>query len=140
MFTYNYDSYFCKWLLLKQQQNLFGYFIHTKATFEQLYRHLRTLLFVTTEEGVVSSTTNTIRGATYRRYGEIQYISLPRSSNQSQTLTLNGYSEGSFTLEVEEWGENTMSARHTYAGIPSGTSTEVRMTISGGAPIDEVVL
>jgi hypothetical protein len=94
------------------------------------YLHSPLDMFVTTQEGVVSSTTNTIRGGTYRRYGEVQYISLPKSSGSSQTLTLNGLAEGSFTLEVEEWGGGTMSERHTYSGIPSDTSTKVLMTVS----------
>lgn len=104
------------------------------------YLHSPLDMFVTTEEGVVSSTTNTIRGATYRRYGEVQYISLPRSNGQSQTLTLNGQSEGSFTLEVEEWGGGEMSEHYSYSGIPSDTSTKVLMTVSDEIPVEETVL
>ncbi|MCR4285313.1 MAG: hypothetical protein NUW00_00290 [Candidatus Kaiserbacteria bacterium] len=104
------------------------------------YLHSPLDMFVTTQEGIVSSTTNTIRGATYRRYGEIQYISLPKSSGASQVLTLNGQSEGSFTLEVEEWGSGVMSERHTYSGIPSDTSTKVIMTVPDETPVEDAVL
>jgi len=97
-------------------------------------------MFVTTEEGIVSSTTNTIRGATYRRYGEIQYISLPKRTDLTQTLTMNGNKAGSFTLEIEEWGNGEVLERHTYSGIPTGTSTQVLMTVSSDSPVEEAVL
>lgn len=104
------------------------------------YLHSPLDMFVTTQEGIVSSTTNTIHGATYRRYGEIQYISLPKSSGSSQTLTLNGQLEGSFTLEVEERSSGLESERYTYSGVPSDTSTKVLMTMSDEIPVEEAIL
>ena len=40
------------------------------------YLHSPLDMSITTQEGIVSGTTNTIRGATYRRCGEVQYVSL----------------------------------------------------------------
>lgn len=50
LFSHQEDSDFSHWLMLKKQQSSLGYFINTKANVDQLYRHLRTLLFVKTEE------------------------------------------------------------------------------------------
>ncbi len=105
-----------------------------------LYLHSPLDMSVTTQDGVVSSTTNTIRGATYRRYGELQYISFPRDTDETPTLVLNGLLDGSFTLEIEEWESNKMEERHTYAGIPSSTSTRVQMEIQDTTPIANAVL
>jgi hypothetical protein len=50
LFSFQVGNDFSNWVVhMKKQCNL-GYFINTKASFEQLYRHLRTLLFVQTEE------------------------------------------------------------------------------------------
>ncbi len=111
------------------EENRLAYYLHSPLD-----------MFVTTEEGVVSSTTNTIRGATYRRYGELQYISVPKNNGSPHNLVLNGYKTGSFTLEVEAWEDNHMSVRNEYSGIPSGTSTNVHMTIQGDIPIKEALL
>jgi hypothetical protein len=51
LFVHKRDSDFSQWLLQKKQQIGAGIFFHTKANFEQVFRHLRTLLFITTEEG-----------------------------------------------------------------------------------------
>ncbi len=104
------------------------------------YLHSPLDMSVTTQSGVISSSTNTIRGATYRRYGEVQYISLPRGSGESYTLILSGQSEGSFTLEIEEWDSDALEERHTYAGIPSSAQTKVVMEIQDMVPITDAVL
>ncbi|QQR64850.1 hypothetical protein IPH92_04825 [Candidatus Kaiserbacteria bacterium] len=104
------------------------------------YLHSPLDMSVATQEGVISSSTNTIRGATYRRYGEVQYISLPREGDENHTIVLNGQSEGSFTLEIEEWGSGEMKDRHTYAGIPSSAHTKVQMEIQNTTSIADAVL
>ena len=50
LFSHEVGSDFSNWLIFKKQQSSLGYFINTKANVEQLYRHLRTLLFVNIEE------------------------------------------------------------------------------------------
>ena len=88
-----------------------------------------------TESGEeMSSSTNTISGATYRRYGELQYISLP-STSDNKTLILQGVDDGSFTLDLEEKNGDTLVARHTYSAIPSASTTRVSVDISDTASL-----
>ncbi len=84
---------------------------------------------VTTDGREVSSSTNTIKGATYRRYGELQYLSIPEIEKDA-TLLLQGLATGSFTLEIEEKNNNTTTNKHTYSAVPSSTSTKVTMDLS----------
>lgn len=82
----------------------------------------------------VSSSTNTIAGATYRRFGELQYISLP-STSDNKTLILQGVDDGSFTLDLEEKNGDTLVTRHTYSAIPSASTTRVSVDISDSASL-----
>ncbi len=86
----------------------------------------------------VSSSTKDIDGATYRRYGELQYISVP-GTEEDLVLSLRGLATGSFTLDVEKI-ENGEMERQTYSAIPSSTSTEVEVPITSAADIAAVVL
>ncbi|MFT7645087.1 MAG: hypothetical protein ACI9BF_000758, partial [Candidatus Paceibacteria bacterium] len=109
-------------------------------------------MYMESSQGVVSSTTNDIQGATYRRYGEVQYISLP-SDTTGLTLRLRGYKSGSFTLVIEEWEDGIKIDTMDYKAIPSGTSTDVfldleslsdetelKIDFDGDGDIDGVVL
>jgi hypothetical protein len=87
----------------------------------------------------VSSTTSTIRGAVYRRYGELQYISLPDTSTH-KTLILRGEGKGSFTLDIEAHGSDGAVDRHTYSAIPSDTQTLVQIAVSNSDSVPEAVL
>ncbi len=65
---------------------------------------------------IISSSTPYIDGAVYRRYGELQYISVPDSSARKK-LKLTGESTGSFTLEVKRInGDN--ETKQLYSAIP----------------------
>ncbi len=86
----------------------------------------------------VSSSTETIIGATYRRYGELQYISVP-STEGDLVLSLQGLATGSFTLDIEEI-ENGDIKRQTYSAVPSSTSTKVQVPITSATDIAEAVL
>lgn len=86
---------------------------------------------VFTEEGELSSTTESIAGGKYRRHGELQYISLPKTSGPI-TVILTGVAAGSFTFEVEEWVEGEMVERKQYQGIPSDSGTVVTYEIIAG--------
>lgn len=48
----------------------------------------------------VSAKMSTIPRAVYRRFGEVQYISVPASSKPVVDLT--GYASGHFTLDIEQ--------------------------------------
>ena len=93
---------------------------------------------VTSSGKKVSSSTNEVDSATYRRYGELQYISI--SSNEEFTLMLDGQATGSFTLDVEEENRGESFTRHTYSAIPSTKGTKVTLEISNEVPISDTVL
>ncbi len=83
-------------------------------------------MYLTSSVGTISSTTNTIPGAMYRRSGEVQYIIVPEGL-EDVVLHLVGYKTGSFTLNVEEWTNDTVTSLREYTAIPSGTSTVVTL-------------
>ncbi len=66
----------------------------------------------------------------YMKFGEVQFISVPSSLNTR--LVMNGYAEGSFTLDAEEVSGETVVASTTFAGIPSTVSSMVAMDIPAG--------
>lgn len=88
---------------------------------------------------VVNSATSTIPGARWKRYGEVQVLTVPAGT--SVTLGLDGYATGSFTLDLEEIdGSSTVTASSTFAAIPSATSTRATMaftdgTLQGASPL-----
>ncbi len=86
---------------------------------------------------VVSSSTIEIENSVYRRFGELQYLSIPADVNA--TLLLSGLAEGSFTLDIEEVaGEEII--RHTYSAIPSSTSTQVSLAIQTNVALGNALL
>ena len=66
----------------------------------------------------------------YMRFGEVQFISVPTSLNTR--LVMNGYAEGSFTLDAEEVQGEVVVASTTFAGIPSTSSAIAVMDIPSG--------
>lgn len=86
---------------------------------------------VITEDGELSSTTESVTGGKYRRHGELQYISLPKNSGPI-TVILTGVAAGSFTFEVEDWQDGEMVERNQYEGIPSDSGTVVTYEIIAG--------
>jgi len=96
-------------------------------------------LSLSTADGIISSSSMTINGGTYRRYGDLQYISVPRTDERI-TLLLRGKEYGSFTLDVEESDDGGLVSRQTYSGIPTATSTLVELTIEGNSEISNLPL
>jgi len=87
----------------------------------------------------VSASSSAIPGATFRRFGEVQYISIP--ANIPHTVVLTGLSAGSFTLEMQEMKDETVVAETVFAGIPTSDKTKVTMevadgTIQGASPLE----
>ena len=78
----------------------------------------------------ISAATSTIPGARYKRFGEVQYISVPASA--TPTLHLEGFAAGSFTLEVQEVMGDTVTATTTFLGIPNATTTTASMNFGDG--------
>lgn len=80
---------------------------------------------------VISSATSTILGASFRRYGEVQILRVPKGT--PVTLNLEGYASGSFTLDMEELdGLNTVVASTTFSAVPSATSTIATISFPDG--------
>lgn len=80
---------------------------------------------------IVNYVTSTIPGSRWKRYGEVQVLTVPK--NTSLTLNLDGYAAGSFTLDMQEIdGNNAITASSTLAAIPSATSTRATMAFTDG--------
>lgn len=97
-----------------------------------------TLSVKDSEDHKVSASVSDIPGARYKRFGEVQYISLPASIHP--TVLLDGEAKGSFALEVQEVEGDVILASTTFTGIPSLADTKVEMdfprgTIEGAGPL-----
>src|SRR3989344_1112576 len=79
----------------------------------------------------ISANVATISGATYAQYGDVQVITVPSGSNT--TVSLNGISAGTFTLEVEEYDGGALVDSATFSGVPSGANTEATFTLPTGS-------
>ena len=76
-----------------------------------------------------------IPGSRYFVFGDVQYISVPNTA--STHLVMNGYTEGSFTLNVEESQGNTITSSTSFAGVPTSPTTVVTMDIPQDGGIAE---
>jgi len=86
-------------------------------------------MFVVLDDGtLVGSSTDIVRNVHYRRFGEVQFISLPATENNFN-LRLQGLKTGSFTLDIEKYTTDSLIERITYSAIPSSTSTRVLLPI-----------
>lgn len=80
---------------------------------------------------IVNSVTSTIPASRFKRYGEVQVLTVPK--NTPITLNLDGYATGSFTLDIQEIdGNNAVTASSTFSAIPSATSTKATMVFTDG--------
>ncbi|MDP2655498.1 MAG: PxKF domain-containing protein, partial [bacterium] len=84
-----------------------------------------------------STTTNSLEenipGSTYLSFGEVQYVSVPSSAGVH--LVMNGYEEGSFTLDIEETEGEGVVTGTTFSGVPSLANTKVTMDVPPDAGI-----
>jgi pimeloyl-ACP methyl ester carboxylesterase len=88
---------------------------------------------------VVSSSTSGIAGAQYRRFGELQFISVP--ANQGDfTVNLYGLAEGSFTLDIDRVVGTELVERQSFSAIPSTVGTNVALPISVNGSFENLVL
>ena len=70
---------------------------------------------------VISSSTDEVARGTYRRYGEVQYVTAPK--HEVESVELVGQSSGSFTLDVTERSDTEVVKSISFSGVPSGSST-----------------
>ena len=83
---------------------------------------------------VVSSFNPQLRGVKYRRFGEVQHLSIP-SEETGYKVHLTGLGAGSFTLDIEQYEGDSLKERVSYSALPSSTSTEV---VIEGVPVGEL--
>ena len=88
----------------------------------------------------VSTTTNQVEenipGSRYLTFGEVKYVSIPSTANAR--LFMNGYEDGSFTLEVETVTGDTVLSSTSFAGIPNTENTTATMIITAGGEIQNL--
>jgi|AntRauTorcE11897_2_1112592.scaffolds.fasta_scaffold03878_3 hypothetical protein len=89
-------------------------------------------MYVESSVGLTSSSTDEIPGVTYRRYGEVQYLSVPADSTDL-TLQLRGYENGSFTLVVQEWDGEVLVSTESFEAIPTGAKTIIELPLDSFA-------
>lgn len=81
-----------------------------------------------------STTTNSLEenipDSQYLTFGEVSYISVPSSANLH--LVMNGYANGSFTLDLAEVSNDSVLASTTFSGIPTTEHSVVTMNMPTG--------
>jgi pimeloyl-ACP methyl ester carboxylesterase len=82
------------------------------------------LYVLLSDKQVVGSSTPDLRGVSYRRYGEVQQLSIPEGEKDYEII-LSGLATGSFTFEVDSFSGDTLENHTAYSAIPSATSTRV---------------
>lgn len=88
-------------------------------------------LYVVLHDGeVVGSSTPYLRGVEYRRYGELQQLSIPEGETDYE-IRLSGVATGSFTLDIDYYEGDDLVNRQTYSAVPSSTSTQVSLKVEG---------
>jgi pimeloyl-ACP methyl ester carboxylesterase len=113
----------------------------TSGSSERLHFFLHSPLALSAHDKMgreISATTSTLPRALYKRFGEVQYISLP--SGSFPQLKLTGFASGLFTLDINEVIGNNIIASTTFSGLPTTTTTRARMDfidgkISGASPL-----
>lgn len=78
----------------------------------------------------VAENISEISGAWYESFGEVQMLSIPK--NHNFTVYLKGYDEGSFTLEIEEYENDTQVNYSVFSGIPNTANTMASINFSEG--------
>ena len=66
---------------------------------------------------------------TYERYGDIQWLSIPKTL--AGKVILHGEASGTFSLAVEEQTGNSIVSATSFEGIPSATSTIAQFVLDG---------
>lgn len=75
-----------------------------------------------------TSTTFEVNGVDYERFGEVQWLSVPKSL--AGTVVMQGTGSGSFALEVQEANGNQITNNTTFAAIESATNTVATVSIN----------
>jgi pimeloyl-ACP methyl ester carboxylesterase len=79
-----------------------------------------------------------IPDVTYEQIGEVQFLSIPEGVEY--TLKLDGYEEGSFTLDLEEQEGNDITAENYFETIPTSSKTLAYLEIGTDFKVPEAKL
>ena len=74
----------------------------------------------------------------YEQIGDVQFISAP--ADITYTVKIEGYQEGSFSLDVDKQEGNNITASTSFQGIPSGTSTIATMEVASNFEVSNSTL
>ena len=74
-----------------------------------------------------TSTSSNVPGVIYKRYGEVQWLSIPK--DLAGQIVMRGTGSGSFSLDIEDVNGNDILETTTFAAVPSSTSTVATITI-----------
>jgi pimeloyl-ACP methyl ester carboxylesterase len=95
-----------------------------------------TLGFVDSEGNYTGSTaTTTLFGNPdihYRRYGDVQSLSVP--ADERGSLVMKGVASGSFSLDIIQSMGDTALSKTSFEGVPSATSTVASLALDDGSP------
>ncbi len=81
---------------------------------------------------------NEIPGVEYSQIGEVQTLSVP--VELAHTLTLYGYEDGVFALELDEFLNDTYSGNQLFQGIGTSKDTVAKLVFEGENSLDNLKL
>ena len=81
---------------------------------------------------------NEIPGVEYSQIGEVQTLSIP--VELAHTLTLYGYEDGVFALELDEFLNDTYSGNQLFQGIGNSKDTVAKLVFEGENSLDNLKL
>lgn len=97
-------------------------------------------MYVVLHDGeIVGSSTPIVREVEYRRYGEVQQLSISEDEEDYE-IHLVGLAFGSFTFDIDQYKGEELEERVTYSALPSSTSTKVMITLDDDQLLSEVSL
>lgn len=74
----------------------------------------------------------------YKQIGDVQFISAP--ADMAYTVKMEGYQEGSFSIDVDKQEGNNITASTSFQGIPLGTSTVAMMEVAPDFEVSNSIL
>ncbi|MBI4155720.1 MAG: hypothetical protein HY507_00620 [Candidatus Zambryskibacteria bacterium] len=79
-----------------------------------------------------------IPNVTYRQIGEVQFISAP--ADIAYTVKMQGYEEGSFSLDLDKQEGNNITSSTSFQGIPSSLSTIATIDVAPNMEVATSIL
>lgn len=92
----------------------------------------------TGEDPVTKEIKQEIPGVNYEKIGDVQFISAP--TGLAYTVKIEGYEEGSFSLDVDKQEGNSILESTSFQGIPSSSTTLATMNITPDSTVSNTNL